>query len=388
MRVALVIDRFEPRRGGVEQWTWRFAEALARGGDEVLVVAKSFDPRYCDAVRPVPLPIISSRVATAAAAEEILRSLDADVIHDTGVGWYADVIQPHLGSRRAATRANLECLPAWRRPLRVASARWLPRDREFREIAARQFDGRPTDRGPKHILAVSEMVRRDLVRDYGLGPDSVRVIPHGIAPRRFDDPTGDRRQQIRHALGAGDDAVYLFVGHNYRLKGLGTLLISFANEIRTRGDGHLWVLGDRPAAAFRRQSRRLGIADRVKFLRYVPDTAPYFAAADVLVHPTRYDSYGLVIAEALAAGRPVVTTSRAGAAELIEPDRTGTVLDDPSDVPALSRAMQRALELSRDPDCRAAAAAAGRSRTFAENVAAIRDLYGEIAAARSGRRAA
>jgi glycosyltransferase involved in cell wall biosynthesis len=90
----------------------------------------------------------------------------------------------------------------------------------------------------------------------------------------------------------------------------------------------------------------LGLADRVRVLPPTDHIERYYAAADVFVFPTPYDAFGMVITEALACGLPVITATTAGAAELIEPGRTGLLVDDPSDVGALAAHMRR---LAADP---------------------------------------
>ena len=138
MRIGLVLDHFDPRRGGVGHWTDQFARQLLRLGHEVHVVATTFQPtpervsvargpaviRTADTVHgrrpnwivPHPIPRHHSRLERARSAEELLRQLDLDIIHDLGFGWYCDILQPHGGSRIAAAERNLATSPAWLRP--------------------------------------------------------------------------------------------------------------------------------------------------------------------------------------------------------------------------------------------------------------------------------
>ena len=143
MRVGLVVEQFDPLRGGKEQWSTQFAFKLLERGHEVHVVAS----RFGDQVRPMPIvphPLEAARtpIDFAEAAERKLRSLRLDVIHDTGAGWYCHVFQPHGGSHRALIEHNLMALPRWMRPLKRAVSRWLPRYRRFEAMMARQKSGR------------------------------------------------------------------------------------------------------------------------------------------------------------------------------------------------------------------------------------------------------
>ena len=84
---------------------------------------------------------------------------------------------------------------------------------------------------------------------------------------------------------------------------------------------------------------RLGVADRVIFAGPVPAMERLYAASDIYVHPTFYDSCSLTVLEALASGLPVVTTRFNGASDAIASTEGGTVIDDPADAGALADAI-------------------------------------------------
>ena len=69
--------------------------------------------------------------------------------------------------------------------------------------------------------------------------------------------------------------------------------------------------------------------DRVRWNGPQPDIAPWYAAADLLVLPTRYEPFGNVIVEALACGLPVITTALAGASSAVVPGVNGLLQQDP-----------------------------------------------------------
>ncbi len=75
------------------------------------------------------------------------------------------------------------------------------------------------------------------------------------------------------------------------------------------------------------RAARAGMLDRLHWLGSLARTAPAYAAADFLLHPTIYDSFGLVVAEAMAHGLPVVVTRAAGIAELIRHGESGWIVD-------------------------------------------------------------
>jgi UDP-glucose:(heptosyl)LPS alpha-1,3-glucosyltransferase len=99
------------------------------------------------------------------------------------------------------------------------------------------------------------------------------------------------------------------------------------------------VAGSDDPGAYARLARSLGIADRVVFAGLRGDIERLYAAADLLIAPTRYDAFSNATAEALAMGLPVITTEANGAAELVAQGREGFVVGRADDVPALAGAL-------------------------------------------------
>jgi glycosyltransferase involved in cell wall biosynthesis len=194
----------------------------------------------------------------------------------------------------------------------------------------------------KRLIAVSAGVRGELGRWYGVPSDAVAVIHNGVEPAEFTaEALAPLRAPTREALGLPADApVVLYVGDFYR-KGLAVAISALAAA--ERPDAWLLVVGRGEYDAFRAHAARLGVAERLCFTGFVPDTRPYFAAADVFVFPTRYEPFGMVVTEAMAAGLPVITTRAAGAAEVIAHGEDGLLVDVPTDAAAFGRALAEVL---------------------------------------------
>ncbi|QDT66831.1 glycosyltransferase family 4 protein [Calycomorphotria hydatis] len=386
MKVALVLDHYDPARGGVEHWTYQFAQRLLSRGAEVHVVASSFgDENITRNVTCHQITSTPDRLSRADAAAELLRSLDVDIIHDMGLGWYCDVFQPHGGSRKAAHRRNLALQPAWLRPCKQALSSFLPRYRDFEKLNQKQHSITSTDRGDKVTIAIAKRVRDDLVNDFGLKPEELRLIYNGVATRQFTPENREQyRQQLRQHYKLEDKCVYLLVAHNLQLKGLPALLWAMGRlrEEPTSVQPHLVVAGGKRTAAYARLARKLGIEESVTFLGQVADAAPWYAAADVYVQPTHYDPCSLVVLEALASGLPVVTTSRNGASELMVEGIHGGILDDPDDDLSLSRWMRRLLDEETRTRMGMAARELALQHTLEQNTDKVWDLYEEILAKR------
>jgi UDP-glucose:(heptosyl)LPS alpha-1,3-glucosyltransferase len=375
VRIGLVIENFEPQRGGVEQWTAQAVAELAARGHEVHVIARRFSPQAAKLPIVVhALGDVSGRIAFAEAAARMVRGLRLDVVHDTGCGWCCDVFQPHGGSRVAAAAQNVLLLPPWMRWIKRSVNRLLPRYRQFDAISTRQYadDGRV-------VLALSRRVAEDFVRLHGVRPEQIRLLYNGVNTQRFSPEHQKRyRRSVRDALGIADrSTLLLIVAHNFRLKGVPMLLEAMARwPHATAAD--LVVVGGKRLGRFARAARRLGVGERVHFVRVVEDTVPYYAAADIYVHPTFYDPCSLVVLEALASGLPVVTTRQNGASELMRDGLHGALLDDPAGV---SEFLQRIAPLVA-PAARQRMGMAARQlaleHTFAKNIDELVEVYEEV----------
>src|SRR5205085_11435910 len=135
------------------------------------------------------------------------------------------------------------------------------------------------------------------------------------------------RSEARRDLDLAGATVFLGSAHNMSLKGMDIALRAMAVLVAEGRDVRLLLAGAPPDRIWLERAAPLG--DRVRFLGLVEDMAKLFAAADVLVHPTRWDACSLSTIEAGAAGLPVITTVRNGAAELIRDGVTRLVLPDP-----------------------------------------------------------
>lgn len=373
MNIGLVIQGLNPAAGGAEMWTWQFSQHLLAAGHEVHVVAAEFAPEVV-ASRIVThhLRPARSRTAFAEAAAERLGQLRLDVVHDMGAGWYCDVFQPHGGSRMAAFEHNLLLVPPTLRPLKRGLAHLLPRYREFDRLTRRQFaaDGRT-------FIALSRRVARHFVDYHNVPPENVRVIYNGVDTERFTPEDRFRhRDAMRQKLGVSEDEVLiLIVAHNFRLKGVPTLLKAVAQLRRAGEPVRLAVVGGKRLTRYARQAVAEGAGDAVQFVGSVADTRPFYAAADVYAQPTFYDPCSLVVLEALASGLPVVTSRFNGVSELLTPGQEGEVVDDPADAEELVACLTPMLTTEKRQEMGNAARRLAVARSFERNVKEIVAVY-------------
>ena len=188
--------------------------------------------------------------------------------------------------------------------------------------------------------------------------DRCSVVPLGIDPRPFLD----LEAPAARPLGVERPTV-LFVGRLRHYKGLDVLVDAAASV-----DADFRIVGDGPMSrALRRQAAGSAAAERILFFGQVPDAdlPAHFAAADVVVLPSvnRSEAFGLVMLEAMAAGRPVVSTELGtGTSVVNQHGETGLVVP-PHDAVALASAL---VTLLGDPERRAAMGEAGRRRVASQ----------------------
>ena len=171
------------------------------------------------------------------------------------------------------------------------------------------------------------------------------VIGNGVDVDRFRPPTDSERRSARHELGLGpDERMVLFIGNEFGRKGLPLLV----DAVRALGPGtRLVAVGgtaDLIAAEAGRHSS-VALGDRLQFAGAHPDPRPWLHAADVLAMPSAYESYGLVVLEALACGVPVVATPTGCVPDVVVDGVNGAVVEATAD--ALARGLARVLGLDR-----------------------------------------
>jgi glycosyltransferase involved in cell wall biosynthesis len=174
-------------------------------------------------------------------------------------------------------------------------------------------------------VIVPSSAMADRLRDYGVTVP-LHVLPTGIPTEHFAH--GDREAfRRRHHL-PEQVKVALFVGRVAHEKNI-DFLLQVAARCRSAQPNLRWLIaGEGPALAdLKALARRLGIADRVRFIGYLDrtrDLPDCYAAADAFVFASRTETQGLVLLEAMAAGLPVVALSAMGTRDIVEP-RLGAV---------------------------------------------------------------
>jgi UDP-glucose:(heptosyl)LPS alpha-1,3-glucosyltransferase len=193
---------------------------------------------------------------------------------------------------------------------------------------------------PKTSLAAVSQRTAGLLAQY-FGRRDVRVIPNGVDTREFHESNriAHRRPARRRLQLLDTDFVLLLIGNDWRVKGVPAILEAMAQLPALHL--HLVVVGGDAAEVFREQAMRLDVLDRCHWEPPRPAVIDFYAAADVYVSPSLEDSFGLPVAEAMACGLPVITSSQAGISALVRDGVDGFVLRDPQDTQHLASIIQQ-----------------------------------------------
>lgn len=180
----------------------------------------------------------------------------------------------------------------------------------------------------KHLIAISEMVKRNIIDCYGVAPEKITVVYNGIPLHSEEEQAAHRAsaEKLRAELTLGELPVILYVGSGYKRKGVHELLELFA---RLQSRAWLLILGkERHLDAYKAHAKRLGIEERVRFLGARSDVWGFYALASVFVFPTHYEPFGNVILEAMHSRCAVITTRQCGGGELLS---SRWLMQNPSD---------------------------------------------------------
>jgi glycosyltransferase involved in cell wall biosynthesis len=218
----------------------------------------------------------------------------------------------------------------------VAGERVSLRKRAFR--AAAMWSERRALSKARLVVANSERTQADLLKAFGFLSVPVRIVYCGVDPVRFAPAAGSARAELASRLGLrGDKRRIAFVGAlGDERKGFSTLFEAWRVLVADWLDTEVVVIGiGRLLPSLMKKASRAGLKSSLRFLGRREDVAEILKCSDVLVAPSRYEPYGLNIAEALATGLPVIASRNSGATELMRGPLKELLLGDPRSIDEL-----------------------------------------------------
>lgn len=357
MKVALVLEKFTISRGGAERSTYELACALAELGADVTLLAGEINTGGLDDLPFRTRQLDVKGMTRTQRWHSLERALAVhvsqnkyDMVHSMAPLFAADVYQPrggsilHSGSRHVRSYNNPVSAAVKHATARMNMGR-RARINSERAICQRHD-------GPL-LAALSEYVARQFKTDYDLPDERIRVIRNGVNTNRLRSEQAvseGTKFRLRYDS-KGELALFLFAAENPRLKGLEWLIRSaqqaaqqLTNPLR---DFRIMVIGSGNFNSYRSLARQLQLDQRILFMGSTNEMPGLLQMCDAVVLPTYNDACSRMVLEALAVGKPAVTTAFNGAAEFLKEGDYGFVIDRCDDVPALTEALLHLCDRNR-----------------------------------------
>ena len=336
MKVAIVSAYDYAHPGGVTEHVRHLAEGLNRRGHSTTIFAPCSDhdfaqhnPEFIRVGRPVPIPAHGSLARITVSfhltnrIKHYMREGGYHVVH------FHEPLMPVLSVTA----------------LRYSDAFNVGTFHAFAHSNVGYYYGKPLLKRYVRRLNVRIAVSaaaRDFAQRYF--PGDYRIVPNGIDPARFEGATP--LSELRDGR-----PTILFVGRLERRKGLGYLLRAFMQLKAENPDLRLVIVGDGPMRRWYANFAARHDMEDVIMAGYVAaaDLPRYYASCDVFCAPNTGDeSFGIVLLEAMASGKPIVATDIDGFRTVLTPGREGLLVERKS-----ARGLAEALRtLLRDPELR------------------------------------
>ncbi len=361
LRIAVLSRNFSPTAGGAERYAIAMVEHLAARHD-IKVFAQTIEHSWPNVAyqkisAPVKRPRWVNQLWFASATWWATRR-GFDVVHSHENTWHGDVQTVHVMPVKYNLFKDQAGLSKLKRSMKWLGVLTSPRLMVYLAFEHFRYAPKPGRR----VVLTSQTLLDVFKRSFPAAARTTSVVTPGIEmpPMR---PAQQSQQEARGLLGLPPDvSCLLFVGNDFKKKGLQTLIEALS---LLPADVILAVVGgSKHSDLFKQQTMDAGLGNRVFFLGALRDTAPAYLAATCLVHPTREDTFAMVVLEAMAIGLPVVVSNAAfcGVSALLSHGKNALLLSNPLDFGELSNAVEEVLS-----DGALSARLGEQARSFAKN---------------------
>lgn len=349
MKIAMAMEHFSRHAGGAESYAVELARTLVSEQWEVHLYGHSWDGYPEGAVfheipgMPGWVPPSVRILAFALRHRAMVARENFDIVLGFGNTLAMNVYQSHGGVHYFS---NMRKIKAVRNPLlRVLKVLTMFTSPKY-HVRARIESAPFRSPQPPVLIAISDMVRKDMADYFGVEKASIKLVYNGIDNARFGGPKDREAHRLREDMGFGDQVLFLFMAYDFRKKGVRNLIEAAASLRDQVGDKRFGVVvvGRAPSPALLRMVRRLQLTGIVHFSGPTKQPELYYQACDVFVLPTFYDACSLVVFEAMAAGLPAITTVHNGASGIVRGGIDGMILKNPNDIGEMAHAMSLFLD--------------------------------------------
>lgn len=317
-KIAVVAPKYGLVGGG-ERFVFELTERLANiPGYEIHVFSNQWRSKS-EHITFHKIPIITfpkwlTTISFAYLANRKIAKMDFDLIHSHDRIFKSDIVTLHSIPHRT-----------WVREIR--QKRWLSLFDHGTSWTEKKM---VTDSDCQMFLPVSNLVKIKLLETFQIDERKIRVIHPGVDAERFQSASPRNRQKIRNAFGISEsDLLILFIGMNFEVKGLDSLLsaIALLKSEHDTDQVKVLVVGKGNTKKYKALAHKLGIGEQLIFSGVRHDMEKIYRAGDMLVMLSKFDTFGMVVTEAMAASLPVIISDNVGAKDLVVQGENGFVLD-------------------------------------------------------------
>ncbi|PFH31917.1 glycosyltransferase [Besnoitia besnoiti] len=179
------------------------------------------------------------------------------------------------------------------------------------------------------VICVSGVLKQEVLTQYGVHPEKIKVIYNGIQCEKFDGEVDAGQVKAQYGIPAMDP-MFLFVGRMAVQKGPDLLMEAIPFILKFRSDAKFVFVGDgHMMSQLVQRCRQLNVTHAVRFIGQSAGAALHalFKSCDAVVVPSRNEPFGIVVLEAWSSGKPVVATNSGGPRDFVNPDNTGYLVD-------------------------------------------------------------
>lgn len=320
LKIAVVVKRFVTT-GGAERYAVEIARRMQQKGHKVDLYSREVDEEAARGMTVFKVPKkmefsgALSLYTFAKSSHFMFSKKEYDIVHSHDRGYGHDVSTVHTFSYKKGVE-NFSFLK------KVNDIYCSPRARLHLWLEKKQM-------ASPVLVAVSDIIKAD-IRHYHERHKDVFVVTPGVDTYKFScmphegrclKPGKERKDSKNNRL------VVLFIGSEFRRKGLGDLIPSITRDMELlvvgRGEHHKF---------YKNLVKKNRLEENISFKGLKDNVSDYYHAADVLVLPSRREAFGMTVLEAMACGLPVITSAAVGSAALIENKKNGFVFQHPSEL--------------------------------------------------------
>jgi len=317
--------------GGAEIQLVNLAISLKKRGWEVRVVAMLPPQAFTEELKDAGIPLSTLNMRRGVADPRAVFRL-VKILRE----WRPDIVHSHMVHANLLARVTRLLSPI---PVLICTAHSTYEGGRHREIFYRL-----TDFLCDLTTQISWAGLERYVQVGAVPRHKIRYVPNGLDIDRFM-PCQETRNRIRDKLELKDFFIWLAVGRFHVQKDYPNLLHALARVSEEFNNVLLLIAGDGPLRPdIEKLAKKLGINERVRFLGICNNISELMNAADAFVLSSRWEGFGLVLAEAMSCQLPVVATDSGGPREILNGGKLGHLVP-PGDSEALAAAMMKMMSL-------------------------------------------